>query len=62
MYTVGRLAKKHGLSRSTLLYYDRVGTGVAVFGLGPVHEIEDDPAFFALESEVRSPLLAGAGR
>lgn len=25
MYTVGRLAKKHGLSRSTLLYYDRIG-------------------------------------
>jgi len=24
MYTVGRLAKKHGLSRSTLLYYDRI--------------------------------------
>jgi DNA-binding transcriptional MerR regulator len=25
MYTVGRLAKKFGLSRSTLLYYDRIG-------------------------------------
>ncbi|QJB55642.1 MerR family transcriptional regulator [Pseudodesulfovibrio sp. zrk46] len=25
MYTVGRLAKRHGLSRSTLLYYDRIG-------------------------------------
>lgn len=25
MYTVGRLAAKHGLSRSTLLYYDRLG-------------------------------------
>jgi len=25
MYTVGRLAKKHGLSRSTLLYYERIG-------------------------------------
>jgi len=25
MYTVGRLAKKYGLSRSTLLYYDRIG-------------------------------------
>lgn len=25
MYTVGRLAKKHGLSRSTLLYYGRIG-------------------------------------
>lgn len=25
MFTVGRLAKKHGLSRSTLLYYDRIG-------------------------------------
>jgi len=25
MNTVGRLAKKHGLSRSTLLYYDRIG-------------------------------------
>ena len=25
MYTIGRLAKKHGLSRSTLLYYDRIG-------------------------------------
>ena len=25
MYTVGRLGKKHGLSRSTLLYYDRIG-------------------------------------
>ena len=25
MYTVGRLAKKHGLSRSALLYYDRIG-------------------------------------
>jgi len=23
--TIGRLAKKHGLSRSTLLYYDRIG-------------------------------------
>ena len=25
MYTIGRLARKHGLSRSTLLYYDSVG-------------------------------------
>ena len=25
MYTVGRLARRHGLSRSTLLYYDRIG-------------------------------------
>ena len=25
MLTVGRLARKHGLSRSTLLYYDRIG-------------------------------------
>lgn len=25
MHTVGRLAKRHGLSRSTLLYYDRIG-------------------------------------
>lgn len=25
MYTVGRLAKKHGFSRSTLLYYDAIG-------------------------------------
>jgi DNA-binding transcriptional MerR regulator len=25
MYTIGQLAKKHGLSRSTLLYYDRIG-------------------------------------
>jgi len=25
MHTVGRLAQKHGLSRSTLLYYDRIG-------------------------------------
>ena len=25
MYTVGRLAMRHGLSRSTLLYYDRIG-------------------------------------
>ncbi len=25
MFTVGRLAKRHGLSRSTLLYYDRLG-------------------------------------
>lgn len=25
MFTVGRLAKKHRLSRSTLLYYDRIG-------------------------------------
>ena len=25
MYSVGRLAKRHGLSRSTLLYYDRIG-------------------------------------
>lgn len=25
MYTIGRLARKHGLSRSTLLYYDRIG-------------------------------------
>ena len=25
MYTVGRLAKRYGLSRSTLLYYDRIG-------------------------------------
>lgn len=25
MYTVGRLAKRHSLSRSTLLYYDRIG-------------------------------------
>lgn len=25
MYTVGRLAKKYGLSRSTLLYYDSIG-------------------------------------
>jgi len=25
MHTVGRLARKHGLSRSTLLYYDRIG-------------------------------------
>ena len=25
MYTVGRLARKYGLSRSTLLYYDRIG-------------------------------------
>jgi DNA-binding transcriptional MerR regulator/SAM-dependent methyltransferase len=25
MYTVGKLAKRHGLSRSTLLYYDRIG-------------------------------------
>lgn len=25
MYTVGRLARKFGLSRSTLLYYDRIG-------------------------------------
>ncbi|QGY39833.1 MerR family transcriptional regulator [Pseudodesulfovibrio cashew] len=25
MYTVGRLARKHGLSRSTLLYYHRLG-------------------------------------
>ena len=24
-YTVGRLAREHGLSRSTLLYYDRIG-------------------------------------
>lgn len=24
-YTIGRLAKKHGLSRSALLYYDKVG-------------------------------------
>lgn len=24
MYTVGRLARRHGLSRSTLLYYDRI--------------------------------------
>ncbi len=25
MHTIGRLAKRHGLSRSTLLYYDRIG-------------------------------------
>jgi len=25
MFTIGRLARKHGLSRSTLLYYDRIG-------------------------------------
>ncbi|MGD9265439.1 MAG: MerR family transcriptional regulator [Lysobacterales bacterium] len=25
MYTIGQLAKKHKLSRSTLLYYDRIG-------------------------------------
>ncbi|BCS88612.1 MerR family transcriptional regulator [Pseudodesulfovibrio sediminis] len=25
MFTIGRLAQKHGLSRSTLLYYDRIG-------------------------------------
>lgn len=25
MLTVGRLARRHGLSRSTLLYYDRIG-------------------------------------
>ncbi|MFH1915383.1 MAG: MerR family transcriptional regulator [Pseudomonadota bacterium] len=25
MYTVGKLARRHGLSRSTLLYYDRIG-------------------------------------
>ena len=25
MYTIGKLAKRHGLSRSTLLYYDRIG-------------------------------------
>ena len=25
MSTIGRLAKKHGLSRSTLLYYERIG-------------------------------------
>lgn len=25
MYTIGRLAKRFGLSRSTLLYYDRIG-------------------------------------
>ena len=25
MYTIGQLVKRYGLSRSTLLYYDRIG-------------------------------------
>jgi MerR family transcriptional regulator, thiopeptide resistance regulator len=48
-HSVGRLAKRFGLSRSTLLYYDRIGlfspsgrsgTGYRVYGEGEVKRLE----------------------
>lgn len=47
MYTVGRLAKKHGLSRSTLLYYDRIGL------LSPSGHMKGEYRQYTEENDIR---------
>ncbi len=49
MYTVGRLAKKFGLSRSTLLYYDSIGL------LRPTHHVKGE---YRKYSEADAELLS----
>jgi len=47
MYTVGKLARQYGLSRSTLLYYDRIGL------LKPSHHTKGDYRHYSEEDAAR---------
>lgn len=46
--TIGKLAKKHGLSRSTLLYYDTIGL------LTPSAHVKGEYRQYSVEDEQRS--------
>jgi NitT/TauT family transport system ATP-binding protein len=66
VFVTHSLAEAVFLSDRVVVMSPRPGTSVATIKISlprpRLPEIEDDPAFFALESNVRSKLLAGAGR
>ena len=51
MYTIGRLARKHGLSRSTLLYYDSIGL------LKPSRRAKNEYRLYSREDSDRLDLI-----
>jgi NitT/TauT family transport system ATP-binding protein len=66
VFVTHSLAEAVFLSDRVVVMSPRPGSSVATIEISlprpRLPEIEDDPAFFALESDVRSKLLAGAGR
>ncbi len=66
VFVTHSLAEAVYLSDRVVVMSPRPGAIVGQVEIGLAHprrpEIEDDPRFFALESEVRSLLLSGAGR